>query len=304
MDYNKEILKGVFIDPRIIETKQGKVEIDITDDDAPVLMGSHGGMGGVDQCRATIQFASEGFKLLSLSRPGYLGTPLESGKSLDEQADLFAALLDELKIDKVALLSASAGGPYAYTFAWRHPDRIWALITVDSVSGYYDFPETAGAITQMIFLSDIGQKILRKLTEMKPDAFIKEIFKAEAYFTKEQLKAHLDYVLNNEEAMDFVKAFMNTMYPYKPRQAGTENDMGITRKLHHLPVEKVKCPTLVIHGTHDSDVKLYDGVYAHEHIEGSERYWIEEGSHIGFWINPNAKEAQKAALDFLNKHKP
>jgi len=70
MDYNKEILKGVFIDPRIIETKQGKVEIDITDDDAPVLMGSHGGMGGVDQCRATIQFASEGFKLLSLSRPG------------------------------------------------------------------------------------------------------------------------------------------------------------------------------------------------------------------------------------------
>jgi pimeloyl-ACP methyl ester carboxylesterase len=299
-----EILKDAYISPELIETRLGKVEIDITRGDGPVLMGSHGGLGGVDQCRAAIDFAGNDFRLLSLSRPGYLGTPLESGKSLEEQADLFAAVLDELGIEKVAMFSISAGGPFAYTFAIRHPDRIWALIAADAVSGYYDLPETAGPVTQMMFLSDIGQSLLQKMTKSKPDAFIKEIFKSEAYYTKKQMKEHLDFVLNDPYAHGFATAFMNTMYPYKPRRAGTENDLKITRKLTHLPVEKITCPTLVIHGTHDADVKFYDGVYAYEHIENAERIWIEEGSHLCFWINPKSKEAQRYALDFLKRNMP
>lgn len=299
-----EVLKDVFISPRIIETRLGTVEIDLTEGDGPVLLGSHGGLGGIDQCRAAIDFAGKDFRLLSLSRPGYLNTPLESGKTLDEQADLFAAVLDELGIDRVAVFSISAGGPFAYTFAIRHPDRIWALITADSVSGYYDLPETAGPLTQMIFLSDAGQKLLQKMTKARPDAFIKEIFRSEAYYTKEQMQKHLDFVMNDPYAYGFATAFMNTMYPYKTRKAGTENDVAITRTLSHLPVEKITCPTLVIHGTHDADVKFYDGVYAYEHIGNAERIWIEEGSHLCFWINPKSKEAQQYALEFLKRHMP
>jgi pimeloyl-ACP methyl ester carboxylesterase len=299
-----EVLEDVFISPRIIETRLGPVEIDITEGDGPVLMGSHGGLGGIDQCRAAIDFAGKDFRLLSLSRPGYLNTPLESGKALEDQADLFAAVLDELGIDKVAMFSISAGGPFAYTFAIRHPDRIWALITADSVSGFYDLPETAGPVAQMIFLSDPGQKLLQKMTKSKPDAFIKEIFKSEAYYTKEQMKRHLDFVMNDPYAHGFATAFMNTMYPYKPRKAGTENDVAITRTLSHLPVEKITCPTLVVHGTHDADVKFYDGVYAYEQIGNAERIWIEEGSHLCFWINPKSKDAQQYALDFLKRNIP
>jgi len=298
------ILPGAVLRPEILETKAGKVEIDITDRDAPILMGSPGGMGGIDQCRLTLQFAADDFRLLSLSRPGYLGTPLGSGESIEAQADLFAAVLDELGIEKVALFSISAGGPYAYTFAARHPDRIWALVAVDSVSGYYDIPESSGPITQMIFLSDIGQKLLAKMTELEPDAFIKEIFRAEGYFTKKQLQEHLDFVMNDPDARAFAVAFMNTINPYRPRRPGTENDMAQTRVLHHLDLEPIRCPTLIVHGTHDSDVKFYDGVYAHEHIRGSERFWIEEGSHTGFWLNRHAKEAQQHVLDFLHRNRP
>ncbi|MGC9435526.1 MAG: alpha/beta fold hydrolase [Methanomicrobiales archaeon] len=297
-------MEGVWISPQIITTRQGEVEIDITDRDAPVVMGSHGGLGGVDQCRAAIDSTGSDFRLLSLSRPGYCGTPLDTGRTLEEQADLFAAVLDELDIGKVAMFSISAGGPFAYTFAIRHPDRIWALIAADSVSGYYDLPETAGPITQMVFLSDMGQALLQKMTRAKPDAFIREIFKSEAYFTKAQMKKHLDFVLNDPYAFRFVTAFMNSMYPYRPRKAGTENDVAITRTLTHLPVEEITCPTLIVHGTHDADVKLYDGVYACEHIPHAERIWIEEGSHLSFWINPESPGAQEYALDFLRRHAP
>jgi len=303
MSNQMEVLPNVFVKPQIAETEKGKVEYHLSEGDGPVIFVSHGGLGGLDQARVMVDWIDETkYRLLCPSRPGYLGTPLESGKTIEEQADLFAALLDVLKIDKVAIVTASAGGPPGYVFAIRHPERIWALIAIDSVSGYYDMPETAGAIAQAIFMTNIGQRILKRIEETKPDLFLKQIFQAEAYFTKEQVKRHIDYVLNSPKALAFMKGFMNTMFPYKHRKVGTDNDMEQYRQLTHLPIEKVQCPSLIIHGTHDADVKFYDGVYAYEHIPRCGRYWIEEGSHLGFWLSPNAQEAQEVAAKFLNKH--
>lgn len=306
MNHRIEVLPGVFMQPQIIETKRGKVEYDLSKGESlPVVLCSHGGIGGFDQARIIVSWVdSAKFKLLCPSRPGYLGTPLESGRTVEEQADLFAALLDALKINKVAVVSASAGGPPGYMFAVRHPDRVWALVAIDSVSGFYDMPETAGPIAQAIFMSQLGQKIIKMIGEVKPEIFLKQIFQSEAYFTKKQIKENVDYVLNSPEMLAFVKAFMDTMNPYKSRKPGTDNDMEQYRKLTHLPVEKIKCPSLIIHGTHDADVKFFDGVYAYEHIPKCERYWIEEGSHLGFWLSRHSCDAQKAAFDFLKSHCP
>ncbi|RJX35368.1 MAG: alpha/beta hydrolase [Desulfarculus sp.] len=298
-------MPGISIDPQIIETQRGPVEYDLTPGDGPVILCSHGGLGGVDQARVMAGWVdTTRFRVLSVSRPGYLGTPLASGPTIEDQADLFAALLTSLGIQKAAVMSASAGGPPAYIFAIQHPERVWALVAIDSVSGYYDMPETAGPITQALFVTDWGQKLVKKIGEKRPDLFLKQIFQSEAYFTKEQLAKHLKFALGSEQAKAFVMAFMNTMNPYKPRKAGTENDMAVYRELTHLPVQNIRCPSLIIHGTHDADVKFYDGVYAYEHIPNAERFWIEEGSHLGFWINPHSAEAQAAARDFLERHNP
>ncbi|MDD5488788.1 MAG: alpha/beta hydrolase [Candidatus Omnitrophica bacterium] len=297
-----DVLSDIKVNPKIIDTEKGKIEFDITEGDLPTVLSIHGGLGGADQARVIVSWVDKKkYRILCPSRPGYLGTPIESGRTIEEQADLFAALLDELKIDKVAAISASAGGPLCYAFAVRHPSRIWALIAIDSVSGYYDMPETAGAIAQLLFLSSFGQKLNKIISEKRPDIFLEQIYQAEAYFTKEQIKKHVDHVVGSKSGMAFVKAFMNTMYPYKERKAGTENDMVQYKKLTHLPVEKISCPSLIIHGTHDADVKFYDGVYAYENIPNAERYWIEEGSHLGFWLSPNAQAAQETARDFLDK---
>jgi pimeloyl-ACP methyl ester carboxylesterase len=305
MSNSSEVFPGVFINPKVIETKSGKIEYDLTEGNGPVVLVSHGGIGGVDQARVLANWVDTGkFRILSPSRPGYLGTPLDSGITIEEQADLFAALLDTLKINKVAVVSASAGGPPAYVFAIRHPDRVWALVAIDSVSGFYDMPETAGPIAQAIFTTQFGQKLLKKIGESKPEMFLQEIFQSEAYFTKTQQKAHIEYVLGSPVAVEFMQSFMATMNPYNVRKPGTDNDMVQYRKLTHLPVEQVKCPSLIVHGTHDADVKFYDGVYAYEHIPHCERFWIEEGSHLGFWLSPNSAGAQKTAAGFLEKHRP
>jgi hypothetical protein len=48
--------------------------------------------------------------------------------------------------------------------------------------------------------------------------------------------------------------------------------------------------------------EFHDGVRAHEHIKDAERYWIEGGDHMAFWLSPDAPAAQASARAFLNLH--
>lgn len=74
------------------------------------------------------------FRHIIPSRPGYLRTPLSVGRTPREPAEAFAALLDILKIDKVAVLGGSGGGPSAIGFAARYPDRCVAFVLEEAVS--------------------------------------------------------------------------------------------------------------------------------------------------------------------------
>lgn len=299
------IFSGVTIHPQIIETALGKVEFDLTEGEGPVVLASHGGIGGVDQARLLLSWLDPSqYRLLSLSRPGYLGTPLSSGQSFEAQADLFAALLDTLGIEQAAVVMLSAGGPPGYQFAMRHPDRVWALVAIDSVSGTYTMPETAGPVTQAIFMSQWGQRFVKIIARKKPAWLLREMFQGTGYYNKQQIQAHIDLTLRSPEALDFAHALMDTMNPYNPRKAGNDNDAALFQQLTHVPLEQVRCPSLIVHGTHDADVKFYDGVYAYENIPGAERFWIEYESHLGFWLSPHAAKAQAVAREFLCHHRP
>src|SRR5262245_23674301 len=120
----------------IVETTRGPVEFSRRGA-SPYVVVFHGGPGGHDQAFAAEPLVAAGFGSITPSRPGYLRTPLPVGRSLEEQADTIAALLDALDIDKVAAYGLSAGGPYAIQFAARHPDRTRALLLACAVTQRY-----------------------------------------------------------------------------------------------------------------------------------------------------------------------
>lgn len=110
------------------------------DDDGPVIVGLHSAPGGYDQIFALFDhFSGFGFRLLSRSRPGYLRTPLSVGRSVSEQADVPAALLDTLCIEGIGLIGVSAGAPAAITFAARHPRRVRGLAIESGVTKDHQF---------------------------------------------------------------------------------------------------------------------------------------------------------------------
>lgn len=297
------VIPGVRVRPRTVQTRRGAVEYDLSKGDGPVVLSVHAGLGGTDQGRLLADWlAKAGYRILSPSRPGYLDTPLESGHTFEEQADLLVALLDELKIDKVIVTSLSAGGPIAYQLAARHPKRVAAMVIISSVSGDCVMPESAGPITQAVFMSTPGQKLVGKFMNAFPRAFLTGVLGSMGYLNKKQRKNYINHVLQTPGGLEFMKGIMNTMYPYHSRTAGNDNDMRQFGTMQPMPFDKITSPTLIIHGTHDADVKFYDGVRAYEHIKDAERYWIEWGDHLAFWLSAESHKAQAYALDFLHRY--
>lgn len=115
---------------RIAQTALGPVEYAIHGEGQPVLVMS-GTPGAYDAALAGPRVEPDrslGGMTISVSRPGYRGTPLESGESFAAQADLMAALLDELGIERAVIFGAMSGSYPAFQFALRHPERTRGLI--------------------------------------------------------------------------------------------------------------------------------------------------------------------------------
>jgi pimeloyl-ACP methyl ester carboxylesterase len=125
ISWRRRVLTRVLRGGEIAETVKGPVEFGMVGT-GPVIRHLHGGASGYDQTLALSWDLHEaGFPVLSPSRPGYLRTPLTTGASPEQAADVLAGLLDVLSIDKVCVMGTSGGGPTALQFALRNPARVW-----------------------------------------------------------------------------------------------------------------------------------------------------------------------------------
>lgn len=114
--------------PSAVATRRGPVEA-VSVGEGPAVLALHGAMGGCDQSLILARTLGEaGYRYVALSRPGYLGTPLAAGRSPEEQADLYAGVLDALGLGRVVVMAVSGGGPSAIHFALRHPARCAGLV--------------------------------------------------------------------------------------------------------------------------------------------------------------------------------
>jgi pimeloyl-ACP methyl ester carboxylesterase len=130
----------------VVKTALGPVEYQKTGN-GPAVLYAHGTPGGYDQGIAFARFFSDNqCTFISPSRPGYLRTPLASGPTPEQQADLYAALLDELGIQCASIIGFSGGGPSALQFTLRHPDRCSGLAMIGGIAQHSCKYERAQAL--------------------------------------------------------------------------------------------------------------------------------------------------------------
>lgn len=285
---------------KIIETSKGPMEYAIRGQ-GPALLCVHGGPGGYDQGLGLGEFFRvNGFTVIAPSRPGYLGTPLATGGTLEEQADALAAFLEALGIKEIMVIGASAGGPPTYLLAAKHPNKVSALMEIDSVCLTYK-PDVS-PLQEKLFLSRLGVWMTRFFLNHFPKTTVKGFLQSESSLEPRKISEITKHIMGDESKLAFLKFLIATMsQDFDKRQAGVHNDLTQMAAIEQLPLARVACPTLIFHGTEDKDVLPSHGEYAYATISNSEIYRIQDGDHVGFWIGDEAQAAHDYALAWLRE---
>jgi pimeloyl-ACP methyl ester carboxylesterase len=280
--WRTEATKNLERDSVVVQTAKGRIEYAEIGRGPAVLM-IHGDPGGYDQIYQVlkIEHAEHGdFRDIIPSRPGYLRTPLSVGKTPKEQAEAFAALLDVLNIDKVAVVGGSGGGPSAIEFAVLYPERCTALVLEEAITMQLKPVEPGfieAALAKTLGL-DFGVWLIK-------DSFTAGL----------QAKAPSDLKITS-----IATAIFNSTVPSASRAAGHENDIGQWAAISELPLKRIHCPTLILQGISDVNVPIAHGELAHAQIAGSQFAQLQGEDH--WMVITKLKDLGELIHAFLMEH--
>lgn len=80
------------------------------------------------------EFLARKIRVVSPDRPGYGGSTIQAGRSMNDWAGDVAALIEHLGLDRIMVAGHSSGGPYALACAALIPGRIVGTIVLGGVT--------------------------------------------------------------------------------------------------------------------------------------------------------------------------
>jgi pimeloyl-ACP methyl ester carboxylesterase len=249
----------------VLKTDRGDIEYAVRGEGRPALL-LHGAGGGYDQGLLLGKTGPAGFKLISVSRFGYLRSPIPEDSSVEAQAALYAAVVDHLKVERVIVVAGSAGGPSGLQFAHDYPEKCSALVLVSAITMSIAGDKDAlhNKLIRSIQKSDFAywtttrafQSLFLELIGVPP-----EVYKSFAPEQKELAQEMLD-----------------VMHPMSLRRAGSIHEFDVT-PLDPIAMGEISVPTLILHAKDDQLVGYEHAEFAHRHITQSKLITFETGGH-------------------------
>jgi pimeloyl-ACP methyl ester carboxylesterase len=261
---------------QVIETACGPIEYAKIGKGPPLLV-VHGALGGFDHgLWLANSFHVTDYQVISVSRLGYLDSPIPADADLNMQADLFAGLLDSLKIKKVAIFAISAGSTSAIRFAARHPERVSNLVLIGPDSpGEVQMPMPPRFIFNTLFRSDFIFWILKTY-------FSKMLQNAMGLVPKGYIPTYEDQVL--------IKNFLTGILPVSKRIDGlifesynliSEFNESVTATSPY-PLKDIHIPVLVVNAL-DDPLSIANNVKRlAEMMPNAKLFTVPDGGHFFF----------------------
>ncbi|MGZ8382342.1 MAG: alpha/beta fold hydrolase [Nitrospira sp.] len=247
----------------------------------PVLV-VHGSGGGHDQgALIATAILGEGFDWIAPSRFGYLRSTFREGATFDDQAAVYAYLLDSLGLHKVAVVALSHGGPSALLFAVRYPERVSSLtllscgVASSSDASQVKANQKGDALTT-VFKFEILYWVVRRFFRMRLMQLMGASERVIATLTTEQ--------------RTLVSQVIDYMAPVSPRYAGVAFDNKAA--MPNEQIATIRAPTLIVHATDDSLQLFRNAEYAAANISGSRLLSFNRGGHLLLAVELAAIQAE------------
>jgi pimeloyl-ACP methyl ester carboxylesterase len=246
-------------------------------DGQPLLM-IHGSLGSLQAWEGWVKALGDRYRLISVDLPGHgLTGPWPRGEyTIEAYTDFIEVLADTLRLDRFAIAGNSMGGAVAWSFAATRPDRVTALILVDS-SGFPrgGTPPLSIRLARLPVIGEVG-------IHFKPDLLVRrsllEVYADPAMVTPERVKrfSELQRFPGNRAA---TLARARTQEPLDPSV------------LRHLSL-----PTLIIWGAKDRWTPVADAFRFQNEIKGAKLAIFEKLGHWPMEEDPQATAAAVAAF--------
>lgn len=275
----------------MLATPCGPIEYAEEGAGTPVLV-QHGTGGGWDQgiagARALVR---HGFRIIAPSRFGYLRTPLPTDASPAAEADTWACFLDALHLDRVPVISFSAGAAPSIQLALRHPERVSALVLV--------VPAAGGMLPP---LRDPPPALVMQVA-LRYDLPMWAMLRYFPSATYNVAAVPAGYAATAPEIeVQRLHELMRMVLPVRQRYRGMINDAHSQSGTQpRYPIERIAAPTLLISAEDDLYRTIVVARHAAQIIPNARLIEFRTGGH--FLLGHDA-EAWPAVADFLRDKQP
>jgi pimeloyl-ACP methyl ester carboxylesterase len=283
-----------------INTPRGPVEFAVAGSGPPILY-FHG-----TPCSSALaiemeqQLLADGFQLIVPQRPGYYGTALGDRLTTGDCAEMATHVLDYLKIDRVAGIGTSGGGPPVLAFAVRYPERTAAVILQCAQTHIWDDPRWAPQAHPWLWRCFRHSASRRLFCRFFPTLFRLE-FPSTEYYLRDLAGAHFSNIQNDPAAQSIAAAVYDGLSDFLHVRAGYANDIATWGREDVLSTGQVTCPTLLLYDRQDPQAPFCHAEFAAANIPNAELVELDAGGHL-IWYGPDAGRMQRRRTDFLREH--
>ena len=250
----------------------------------PVLVLGHSYLWDSKMWQPQIEALSQHYRCIvpELWAHGQADVAPEKTRTLRDYADDVIALLDHLNIDNFSLIGLSVGGMWGAELAIKVPQRVTALVLMDTFLGYE--PEVLHAKYFSMLNTIIEQQAI-------PDAIVDSVV---PLFFRRQAEQY------TPELVDGFRQHLASLKGDKAVAIAQVGKMVFGRRDTFDDIAQLKAPTLILSGMEDNPRPPLEAQLMHDEIKDSEYVLIPEAGHISNLEQPEFVTKQLEA--FLAKH--
>lgn len=286
-----EVTARLVRDSHVATTACGPIEYSDVGS-GPAVLAIHGAGGGYPQmAEFGTTLAAAGFRVVAVSRFGYLRTPPPINAGVKEQAAAHACLLDSLGITTAAVFGISAGASSSIRFCLDFPARCSALVLLVPAA----FPPgttTKDTTPPSPYMSFVLDHVLRSdfliwtLTRVAPRMLIETV-----------LATPID-VYQKADSSEQARALriIKDIFPVSQRIEGLRIDARMAAPLIPEELKTISVPTLAISCEDDLYRTLAGASYVTQHIPGARLVTFQSGGHG--WLGHDA-DVKREISQFL-----
>ena len=234
--WKKQMLDRAYEGCKIVETPLGPIQYADSDSGGikpPVLVISP---GGANFHRSFFEVSKDNYRIITFGRPGTYDTPITVGRSIEDQADAAAQLLETLEIDKAAVVGLSGSGPTVLQFVLRHPEKSKCLVMISCVTKKWSLDNWSSRFERMLtrdFAMYLFYLIARLIGWKR---FLRSYLK--------QLGCDPEVALETDESVQILIDYVLMGSPPSALKDLIDADFDLHPELPDYPLEEINIPTI------------------------------------------------------------